>query len=98
MAANANMAQALMEENNKDDEGQQVEEEEKVPENDDKDVDVEDEAHDPEVDEMLLKHGRRRGGLDHRTDPKVPDEDTGINPVNVKAPSNLMQLAGQKKE
>ena len=47
----ANMAHALMEENNKDGEGQQVEEEEKVPENVDKDVDVDEtEAHDPEVD------------------------------------------------
>ena len=38
---------------------------------------------DPEVYDMVNKNERRRGGLDHRNEPTVPDEgQTGIGKIN----------------
>ena len=99
MAANANMAQALIQENknSQNEDKQQLREEEKHPANDDQDVDVDcDDAHDPEVEEMLQKHSRRRGGIDHRTEPTVPDDDSPIGIINAVNAQPLMKMAGRK--
>ena len=102
MAANANIPQALIQENKignipEIEDTQLLKEEEKQPANDDQDVDVDcNDANDVEVEEMLQKHSRRRGGIDHRTEPTVPDDDSHIGTINAVNAQPLMKMAGRK--